>query len=402
MIYSPFARLSTAVGLSNLADGILVVGIPLAALQLTDSPVLIAAATAAKPAAIVLGGAMVGAFADRFDRHIVLAASNTIRCILMVLLMLTLTGSFGSITALIVLHALLGLLEVIFDATYLAMIPSVVENDGIERANAQLQSIQTITNELVGPSLVALIATIGLVWIFAFNSVAYIIAAALAIFLVQRQARVHTPKTSVYASMVEGVRYIWQRKELCSLLGATLAINFSASAFGAVFVIYIVQDLGLGESAFSLLATGLAVGALLGTLLTDWINRYSTRLMRLAIAVGLMTCGVAGLLIFTHFIGLYAAQVVSGLGILIWNVMHLSLRQRSIPNQLQVRVNALLRSIGTGLAPVGALLGGVVAQLWSVRELYIGICIFQFILTLWLIIWAVQEQQRMPESILLK
>jgi hypothetical protein len=55
--------------------------------------------------------------------------------------------------------------------------------------------------------------------------------------------------------------------------------------------------------------------------------------------------------------------------------MHLSLRQRSIPDQLQVRVNALLRSLGTVLAPLDALLGGVVAQASSVRQLYIGLCL---------------------------
>jgi MFS family permease len=391
VIRSAFARLSITIGLSNLADGILIVGMPLAALRLTESPVLIAATTAIKPMAIALAGTLVGTLADRFDRQWVLAISNSIRCILMLLLVLALSGSFASIGVLMVLHALLGLLEVVFDSTYLAMIPGVVGTGNIERANARLQSIQTITNELLGPSLVAIVTTIGLSWIFAFNAFAYISAAALAMVLVTCQPKQHSARTSVYASMVEGLQYIWQRSDLRSLLGASLAMNCAAGAFGAVFVIYVVGDLRLSESEFSVLVTGLAIGALLATLVTDWLNRSSTRLTRLAIAAGLMTAGIGVMLIVDSFVGLYIAQIVSGIGILIWNVMQLSLRQRSIPDQLQVRVNALLRSIGTALVPLGALLGGVVAQVWSVRHLYIGIFVFELAITIWLVIWAVLD-----------
>jgi MFS family permease len=46
----------------------------------------------------------------------------------------------------------------------------------------------------------------------------------------------------------------------------------------------------------------------------------------------------------------------------VWNVITVSLRQRIIPDQLLGRVNSAYRLLAWGTQPLGALLGGILAE----------------------------------------
>ena len=62
-----------------------------------------------------------------------------------------------------------------------------------------------------------------------------------------------------------------------------------------------------------------------------------------------------------------APSVLSGVFIVTWNVITVSLRQRMIPDQLFGRVNSMYRFIGGGSIPIGAILGGILADAFGLR-----------------------------------
>jgi len=64
-----FAKAVVASGFANLADGVLWVALPLLAVQLTRSPLLIAGVTVAARLPWLLAP-VAGAFADRLDRRV--------------------------------------------------------------------------------------------------------------------------------------------------------------------------------------------------------------------------------------------------------------------------------------------------------------------------------------------
>jgi len=57
-----------------------------------------------------------------------------------------------------------------------------------------------------------------------------------------------------------------------------------------------------------------------------------------------------------------AWRLVFGLSLPTWNVNVLSLRQAVIPDRLQGRVNATLRTVGFGALAIGPLVGGVLGD----------------------------------------
>ena len=60
----------------------------------------------------------------------------------------------------------------------------------------------------------------------------------------------------------------------------------------------------------------------------------------------------------------------ASLGSVVWNVITVSLRQRITPDRLLGRMNAAYRMLGWGTMPIGAALGGVVAEVWGLRPTF--------------------------------
>jgi len=66
-----------------------------------------------------------------------------------------------------------------------------------------------------------------------------------------------------------------------------------------------------------------------------------------------------------------ASMVVSGLVIMVWNIVTVTLRQRIVPDQLLGRVNAGYRFFAWGTMPIGVLLGGLVAEALGMRAVFV-------------------------------
>ena len=62
-----------------------------------------------------------------------------------------------------------------------------------------------------------------------------------------------------------------------------------------------------------------------------------------------------------------ASFAIGGLSIVLWNVITVSLRQRITPDRLLGRMNAAYRLVGWGTMPIGAALGGFLAELLGLR-----------------------------------
>lgn len=74
-----FNRMWTSSIVSNLSDGVMVAAVPLLAISLTDSPVLISAIGAMVMLPWLLFAIPIGAVVDRLDRRYILAGANAIR-----------------------------------------------------------------------------------------------------------------------------------------------------------------------------------------------------------------------------------------------------------------------------------------------------------------------------------
>jgi MFS family permease len=153
----PFWQLWSASTLSNLADGLVKIALPLVAVTLTDSPGLVAGVAVAVTLPWLLFALPAGALADRVDRRKAMVTANVVRAAAVAVLAATavlgLESSTAAIWALYAVALLLGTAETIYDTCAQSILPQVVPRDRLPRANGRLIAAELTANEFVGPPL---------------------------------------------------------------------------------------------------------------------------------------------------------------------------------------------------------------------------------------------------------
>jgi MFS family permease len=372
-----FWRLWSASSLSNLADGLVKIALPLLAVTLTDSPGLVAGITLALTLPWLLFALPAGALADRVDRRIAMITADLVRAAaiaaLGVTLVLGLESSAAAIWALYAVALLLGTAETVYDTCAQSILPQVVPRDRLPRANGRLIAAELTANEFVGPPLGGVLIAAGVA--AAFAAPAALWAAAVGALLLLRGG-FSVPReepTTLRADVAEGLRYLWRHRLLRTLAAMTGLFNLATNATFAVFVLYAVgpdSAMRLTGVTYGLLFATLAAGNLVGALLAERIIRRLGRSRSLLVGLlgGVGTVGVAA--VTTSPLVIAAAFFIGGLTNALWNVVAVSLRQRITPDRILGRINSSYRLVAWGTRPLGAAAGGLLGELLGLRAVF--------------------------------
>lgn len=93
------------------------------------------------------------------------------------------------------------------------------------------------------------------------------------------------------------------------------------------------------------------------------------------------------------------AFLISSLGVPIYNINQVSLRQIITPNRLQGRMNATMRTIIWGTIPAGALLGGIFSTLVGIVPTLIAGSIIGGSSVLWIVLGPIFELKKQPDPV---
>jgi MFS family permease len=373
----PFWRLWSASALSNLADGLVKIALPLVAVTVTDSPALVAGVALAVTLPWLLFALPAGALADRVDRRIAMLTADTVRvaavAALAAAVVLGLASSGAAIWVLYLVALLLGTAETVYDTCAQSILPQVVPRDRLARANGRLIAAELTANEFVGPPLGGLLVAAGVA--LAFATPAALWAAAVGALLLLRGgfSVPRGERTTLRADVAEGLRYLWRHRLLRTLATMTGLFNLATNATFAVFVLYAVgphSALHLTEAAYGLLFATIAAGSLVGAILADPIIRRLGRSRSLALGIlgGVGTVGIAAVTTSPPVIA--AAFLAGGVTNALWNVVAVSLRQRITPDRILGRINSSYRLVAWGTRPLGAAAGGLLGQLLGLRAVF--------------------------------
>jgi MFS family permease len=370
-----FHKALVASGFANLADGVLWVALPLLAVQLTRSPALIAGVTVAARIPWLLAP-VAGALADRLDRRQSMVRVNLVRTVLLGGLALAVAADLATLPLLYAVAVLLGFAETLFDTSAQSLLPALVSRDDLTRANSRLFAVELVANTFVGPPLGGLLAALGLAVAFGVPAAAYLVGAGcLALLAGSFRAVGAAPagSTRLRDDIAEGTRFVWRHpllRPLAIMLGLQ---NMAFTAFYSVFVLFAVAPgpMGLTEAGFGIVTATLGVGSLLGTWLAVPAERRLGRFRILVLSVVLGAAALAVPVVTANAVLVGASMALTGVTIVLWNVITVSLRQRITPDRLLGRMNASYRLVGWGTQPLGALLGGVLAEALGLRATFL-------------------------------
>jgi len=315
-----------------------------------------------------------GALADRLDRRRAMLGANAVRAVLLVALALTVVVDIGSIWVLYVVAFCIGVAETIYDTSAQSMLPLLVPRDRLSRANGRLFVAEVTSNEFVGPPLGGFLVAASAAMAFAAPAALWVVAIA-ALLLVRGAFRVERDRrTTVRADIAEGLRFLWRHRLLRTLAGMVGVFNFASNAVWAILVLYAVgprSAMGLSKPAFGLLLSTVAAGSLVGSLIAERVEQRLGRARSLTLSIlgNALLVGSPALTANPFLVG--AAFLIGGITNAIWNVVTVSLRQRITPDRLLGRLNSGYRLVAWGTRPLGAVAGGLLAQAFGLRAVFI-------------------------------
>ncbi len=369
-----FWRLALSSGASNLADGVFKLALPLAAIAFTRSPTVVAGLELVRSLPWLLFALPVGALADRVDRRHTMIVANVVRSSLVAVLAAVLHTGSGSIALLYVIAFGSGVAEVFYDTSNQSILPNLVEREQLGRANGRLGAIELGTQQFVGPPLAGLLAGLALAAAFWTTTALWILAIG-ALWTLRgtfRPKRTTAPAT-IRADIAEGVRFLMTNPTLRTMAVMVGVANLALSATGAVLVLYAVGSdsiLGLSQLQFGLLVLTAAAGSIAVTFVNE---RLEARLGR----AHTLTLTVVGMVLFTGAPAvtssvwiIASAMFVGGACLMIWNIITVSFRQAVTPDDLLGRLNSVYRLLAWGTMPIGAAIGGVLAQSFGLRAVF--------------------------------
>jgi MFS family permease len=373
-----FLRLWSAQTISQLGTQITGLALPLAALLILNaSATEVALLAALEWLPWLLFSLPVGALIDRIPRRPVLVLADLGRGV--ALASVPAAYAFDALTLwqLYAVGFLTGVLTVFFDVAYQSYLPSLVERRQLADGNSKLE-ISRSGAQLAGPGAAGgLIQLLTAPVAILADAASYLVSAVL-LARIRSGERFEKPEdgTRLRHEIVEGVRYVFRDRILRPSMAFVAISNFFGNVLWTIFIVYAVRRLDWSPGTIGLALTLGNLGFLAGAVLAP---RIGTRFGVGPTMIGAAVLGGSPLLAVPLAPAEYAiplvvaAVAVQGFGVVLFNVVAISLFQAITPDRLLGRMNASRRFVVWGVIPLGQLTSGGLAAWIGLRPtLFVG------------------------------
>jgi MFS family permease len=331
-------------------------------LELSGSPLAVGALAFWRFLPFTVFGLVAGVVADRVDsRRLVMATQASALVVSIVLAVITLTGT-ATLPVVYVLAALGGL-TLAFDApgrqslTYQMVGPRSLPN--AVALNAGLFN----GSRVIGPAIAGVvIAAFGTGVCFVVNAFSFL--AVLTALASLRQGELHEVERDPSARIVAGVRkalsFVVHDPQLRAVLGVVVVVSTVGFNFHVLVPLLAADTLHVGPEGFGLLSASFGLGALTGALVTATFRGASWRLF----SAGATGFGVLALALAPVEHALLAGALLFGVGVsfTLFTANANALVQLGGPDMMRGRLISLYLFAFVGIAPVGGLLAGWLAD----------------------------------------
>lgn len=380
-----FVRYWTASTTGSYGTAVSTVAVQVLVVQvLVATPAEVGVVNAARVLPYAFLGLFAGVLVDRVRRKPLLVWSNAAQAVALLAIPMLWLADALSLAAVAAVLFVVGALSVLEIAARQSFLPRLVPKSALLSANARIDQGDTVamtSGPALGGGMVALIGAPFTVLADVFTCAVGAIMNARLRVAEPALPRRPSPPSQVLEDISVGVRYIYRHRTIAPHAIST-HIWFIGNAMAlTAFAPFALREMGLGAVAYGVILAFTGVGGLIGALLAvkAGLRLGAGGATLLGFTVAPVAWGASALAPPTAvgIVILAAAQMVAGFGMGVANANSLGYRQAVTPDALQGRMNATIRSANRTCAVVGALAGGLVAQLLGLRPaLWVAVALF--------------------------
>ncbi len=399
-----FLKLWVGQTVSLLGSSVTFLALPLTAvLVLEATPAEMGLLAAAGTLPSLLFGLFTGVWVDRQRRRPILIAADVGRAILLLVIPVMAILSVLRIEFLYGLAFLLGVLTLFFGVAYRSFLPSLVGRAQLIDANSNLEMSRS-ASEIAGPALAGGLVQLVTAPIAIVADALSFLVSAVSLSLIHTPEAAPVPRESrqdVRREIVEGLALVSRDRLLRAVTGCAGTVSFFNQVLEAVWVLYVTRELGIEPGLLGMIFASGSIGFLVGSLLCEpMTQRFGPGRAipggLIVLAAGDLLIPLAGGSMATIVAMLITGQFLFGLGLTFYNINQVSLRQQVTPDHLQGRMNATISFVVSGIAPIGALLGGALGETIQLRTTLLIAVLGELLAVFWLLFSPVRQLRQYP------
>ncbi len=345
--------------MQNLALGWLV-------LEMTNSPFMLGLNGFLGSAPSLFFSLPGGAIADRLNRRKLMIATQTAMMLLALALAVLTSFRIVTIAEIFAISLLTGLASSLNNPAYQAIVPDLVKREDLTNAVA-LNSAQFNMSRAIGPTLGGLaLGSLGAAGCFYLNTVSFL-ALIIALLSITVPAHPQHEGPSVWHAMLDGIGHVGRNRIVILLLSVPAALSLLGLPFVVLMPVYARDLLRVGPSGLGTLMAGAGLGAVISALTLAAQAHIRRRQQFILICASAFSLGLILLSRATTFFWSFLLLILLGATMVGALALTNSTLQAISPPNYRGRIMSMYNLAVIGLAPLGSLQAGAVAEALGVR-----------------------------------
>jgi MFS transporter, DHA3 family, macrolide efflux protein len=340
-------------------------------------------------------GPLGGVVADRFSRRLVMALSDAITALCMILLIFLFATNSIELWHIYVLMFVRSAMQAFQRPAFDASIPNLVPTDWIPKVSGISQGLMGIITIVAGPLGAAVLAFLPLQAALSLDVITAILAvSSLLVYAIPQPRETQNKSSSVWGDFKEGFSYVTRDSGLLSLYLLMAIVVFLVMQTNTLTPLLVTQQFAGGPNEIAFLQLMSGVGLMLGGGLSSVLPKrqpITTMIVFWAIACAAVALSAVAPTFWMAVVG----WTVYGAGFSVANAKLFTLLATYIPNQIQGRVISLLTTMMGVTGPLGLLIAGPLGESIGVRGVFVwGGALSAAICFLWLFMPAIRKLEQ--------
>ncbi|EJR37610.1 MULTISPECIES: MFS transporter [Bacillus cereus group] len=328
---------------------------------------------------------LTGPFVDRWSIKHTLVITQVLQCILILIIPITHYFDLLTVQLLLIIMPIVAFIEQFAYPAQSKALPLLLHKTQLLKGNSLFsfayQGIDLICTTLSG----ILVALFGAITLYVIDSFTFAITALLFFSLkIPKQTETGTSLSTkqYFSDLKEGFSIVFRSLMGVFLIGSVVA-NFSIGMTMAILPSF-ADSLG-GVKSYGFFLAAISAGSLIGALFSSWVGKRNVgRVSIIGFSTGATFWFLSTIVPFQWLSILLFGLAWIPIGAT--NILFATISQIVIPNQYIGRINSVMRSMSTIAMPIGSLIGGYTANVFSSQLIFalasIGIL---FISLVWLL-----------------
>jgi MFS family permease len=396
---------------SLTGTGIHNVAVPLFILDLTGSGMVMGTFMIVFLAPRLILYPLAGVMGDRFNRKWIMVWMDSGRAILLIVLAFLALNDLITVPVLFVTQFLISIMDALFDPSTAAMLPDIVEEENLTRANSLVGAIDSFSH-IVGPVIGGILYAMGGITLALLaNGISFGLSAISELFIryAQKTKKIERMR-EVISDLGEGLGFVKANRGLLVFLLLALVVNLFITPILTVLYPYVLRIvIQFSSEQYGVLQTSFVAGIFIGNMLIGSFFAQSKieKMLNRGLIAHVVLLFLFTALIFpksieklgdaswTTFSALFIVFIIMGIFNAFVNTPLNVKFQKLVPTEYRARVFSVIGMTAQGVIPIGFALMGFLLDLTSPHIIALG---FSTILLLEILIFVLKYSREVTEE----